>query len=331
MLLFNDVTTRFLSKISILKGLKRILNHHRIKQYGKEDYKLIIGVDKDGIIEASYLSQLMDIPYGLISYEISFTEETGINFKSEEIDACKHIDFAVCQDEVRSLFLSEENHIHFEKIIHIPVAGRGEKKGKKTQYLHKLLNIPLDKKIALFMGSVAKWSMISELVQSVDNWPDEWVLVLHHRYGLNSLFRNIQSKKIYISGESYPKPDDLSRLLHSVDLGIAFYKPTFEGIYSGNNLKHLGLSSGKISTYLQHGVPVLTNENGMISDYIRLYDAGIVVHDFDDIPESLKIIDKIDHYENCYKLFDEKINLELFIDPLLKTIMDLLTTDDPSA
>lgn len=329
MLLYDDRVTRILSKISVLKGIKRILDHHRIRLYDRENYKLIIGVDRDGIIDASYLSQLMDIPYGLISYEIFFRDETSINFKNEEIDACKHIDFAVCQDEVRSSFLSEENHIPLEKIINIPVAGRGIKKWETTQYLHNTLNIPFDKKIALFMGSVAKWSMISELLQSVGNWPEEWVLVLHNRYGLNShvnkLIGNGHSKSIYISSESYPKPEDLSKMLHSVDLGIALYKPTFEGIYSGNNLKYLGLSSGKIATYLQHGVPVLTNEKGLISNYIREYRAGFIIGDIDEISSVLKSINLKESYrEGIYTLFKEKMDLDQQITRLLKTIEKMI-------
>jgi hypothetical protein len=286
--------------------------------------KLIIGVDRDGIIEASFLSQLMGIPCGFISYEIFFKDETGSNFKKEEIGACKYIDFAVCQDDVRSSSLSEENHIPFEKIIQIPVAGRGLKKGEKTRYLHTLLNIPFDKKIALFMGSIVKWSMIRELVQSVDNWPDEWVLVLHNRYGLNTLIRDIQSNKIYISRESYSKPDDLSIMLHSVDLGIALYNPTFEGIYTGKNLKYLGLSSGKIATYLQHGIPVLTNENGLIGDYIREYEAGYIVHKIEEIPELLDKINLSGGQDNCYSLFNKYLNLDMHINPLLNKIEKIL-------
>ena len=325
MRLYDDRITRQLAKISFFKGILRILNYPRFKQLDRENYKLIIGVDRDGIIEASYLSQLMGIPYGFISYEILFGDEIGSIFKKEEIGACKHIDFAVCQDEVRSSSLSEENHIPFEKIIQIPVAGRGLKKGEKTRFLHTLLNIPFDKKIALFMGSIAKWSMIPELVQSVDNWPDEWVLVLHNRYGLNTLIRDIQSKKIYISSESYSKPDDLSIMLHSVDLGIALYNPTFEGIYTGKNLKHLGLSSGKISTYLQHGVPVLTNEIGLLSDYIRSYDAGIVVCDMSEISGFLNRFNLNEHFdEACFNLFSEKLDLNQHIDPLLKKIEGVL-------
>ena len=329
LLLFDERIVKYLSKIPFLKKVSGVLNHIRMDRYGKGAYKLIIGVDREGVIEASYLSQLLGIPYGLISYEIFFRNETSAEFKKEEINACANIDFAVCQDDVRSSLLAEENHIPLEKIINIPVAGRGVKMGGKTQYLHNMLKIPLDKRIALYMGSIAKWSMIEELVQSVNNWPEKWVLILHNRYGINSevrkLIGNEPSKSIYISDESYPTPKDLSEMLHSVNLGIALYNPTFDGIYTGNNLKYLGLSSGKIATYLQHGVPVLTNENGLISDYIRANKAGYVIEDVKEIPELLDSIDRKEcGLKGGYILFKEKLDLDQQIKPLLNKIKNMV-------
>lgn len=328
LLLFDDRIVRVLSKLPILRRFGEVLNRARMNQYSKTDYKLIIGVDRDGIIEASYLSQLLGIPYGLISYEIFFRSETSVEFKTKEINACANIDFAVCQDDVRSSLLAEENHIPLEKIINIPVAGRGMKKGEKARYLHDKLNILPDKKIALYMGSIVSWSMIEELVQGVKNWPEEWVLVIHNRYGMNPRVRefigDVRSKSIYISDDLYPTPRDLSEMLHSVDLGIALYRPTFDGIYTGNNLKHLGLSSGKIATYLQHGVPVLTNENGLISDYIRSNKAGYVIDDVKELPELLDGVGKRCELEGSHILFKEKLDLDLKIRPLVYRIKSML-------
>lgn len=290
-------------------------------------YNLIIGIDRDGIIEASYLSHLLSLPYGLISYEIFFAAESNENFKDIEIQACRDIEFAVCQDNTRSVLLATENRIPLDKIINIPVAGRGKKQGEKTQHLHLQFNIPLEKKIAYFAGSIAKWSMIEELIQSVNDWPKDWVLVLHNRYGLNpqvnELLKGINSESIFISQGSYPKPQDLSIMLHSVDLGIALYKPIYTDIYDGFNLKYLGLASGKIATYLQHGIPVLTNENGLISDLIREYGAGGVIREIKEIPNLIEMIDLEESSERCYALYDQHLDLDNKIQPLLGKIRDL--------
>lgn len=122
------------------------------RSHFKGRYNLIIGVDRDGIIEASYLSRLLNVPYGLISYEIFFESETSKKYKEIEIEACEKIEFAVCQDNLRSSLLAQENRIDLNKIINIPVSGRGIKKREKTKNLHVKLKIPLEKKNCTFCG-----------------------------------------------------------------------------------------------------------------------------------------------------------------------------------
>ena len=116
-------TYTFLFKINKYRGiwgkLLQLLISLTCRQYG-----LILGVDRDGIIAAEIISRLSGIPYALISYEIFFMDEVRQDFKEEEINACKNISFAICQDQVRSKKLSEENKIPEHKIINIPVAGR---------------------------------------------------------------------------------------------------------------------------------------------------------------------------------------------------------------
>ncbi len=85
-------------------------------------FDLVIGVDR-GIIEADEIARLNRKPCGLISYEIFFAEETGLEFKGPEIQACANLEFAICQDRVRSIHLCAQNRIPVEKVVLIPVAG----------------------------------------------------------------------------------------------------------------------------------------------------------------------------------------------------------------
>ena len=149
----------------------------------KNNYDLVIGVDR-GIIPASFIAKMQNIPYGLVSYELYFAAETGHQFKKTEIDACKDLAFAVCQDTLRSSFLSKENNIPVGKILNVPVAGRSIKDGERTHVLHDLTGIDKNRKIALYIGEpTAKWAGFDELIESSDNWNDQWALVLHQRYG----------------------------------------------------------------------------------------------------------------------------------------------------
>jgi glycosyltransferase involved in cell wall biosynthesis len=290
-------------------------------------YDLAIGVDR-GIIDAALIAQANDIEYGLISYEIFFEQETESEFKRPVIKACKWLDFAVCQDPVRARYLAVENGISLEKIINIPVAGRQTREASKSYYLHDKLSIPRDKRIVLFMGSIDKWSGVDLITQSVINWPDPWVLVLHNRYGLDDHTRGYfekykDSNKIFFSTDPVVDPNQLGTLLHCADAGIAFYMPDYQSIYTGMNIEHVGMASGKIATYMQYGVPVIINEIGRMSDCVRKYDLGQVVGDTNNFditlaPEQLPII-----RSNCLEFFGRELDLNMTIKPLLKVLKNL--------
>jgi hypothetical protein len=61
---------------------------------------------------------------------------------------------------------------------------------------------------------------------------------------------------------------------HSVDLGIALYRPTYDKKSLGNNIKYIGLTSGKFAPYLSNGNPVIVNEIDFMSDYELTFKIG---------------------------------------------------------
>ena len=297
-------------------------------------YDLVIGVDR-GIIEASIIAKHQRVPYGLISYEILFSEETGKDYFKLDIDASRDAAFAVCQDRVRSFHLSRENHIPLERIIDIPVAGRSAKQGERTFILHEKLGLPPQTKIALYIGGVTyKWAGIDELITGSDQWPDDWVLVLHQRYSLypKEFINNIASKgkkNVYISPFPFFPFSQLHQLIHSADIGLSFYIPQFQSddISARNNLRYVGLSSGKTSTYLQHGLPILINEVGEMADYTRGENLGRVVGDIRDIHAVLSTLSREELTpcrDNCTSFFKSRLDLDLRIKPLLSTIHRLI-------
>ncbi len=300
----------------------------RIKKYFtllKRKYDFLIGVDA-GILEANKIGNLRNIPVGLISYEIMFADEVSIKSKKKEIKACQSLDFAVCQDSVRANQLSLENKIPLKKIIHIPVAGRSIVTGDKNSYLHRKLQIPLDKKIALFTGAVAKRSMIGKLLDSTATWPEDWVLVVHNRYGMNKATADYyhkykSSQNIYFSRETCDTLENLKLVLKSADIGIALFKPIYDSPFNGKNIEYLGMSSGKIATYLQHGLPIMVNQVGEMSDYVNKYSIGFTISNTNEIPDRLSNYKELRFYrEKCYSFFKEKLDLNITITKLLKKL-----------
>jgi GT2 family glycosyltransferase/Flp pilus assembly protein TadD len=303
---------KFGSSVELINYIKNDLEH----------YDFVIGIDR-GIIEASIIAKIKQIPYGLISYEVFFKDETSREFKEKEIEACKDLIFAVCQDQIRAGQLSSENCITPEKIIFVPVCWRQTGIGKKDYFLYDTLNIDRRKKIALYMGSIDKWTMAEFIIDNFRAWPEDWVLVIHNRYGLDekTLFyyeKNKQFSNIYFSDKPVSNQDKLRRIISSADIGIALYKSQYDGIWTGKNIKYIGMSSGKIASFLQNGVPVIVNEIGIMADYVKKYKLGLVISDC--IKANFSENDLLLWKKNCLKFSKEKLDLNHYMQPVLTNI-----------
>ena len=95
------------TKTKIFRNNNRIFDIDDIQDRSAD---FILGIDRNGIIDAAEIASRLNIRYGLISYEIFFRDECGSRFKRSEIEACKNVEFAVCQDDTRSALLSKENY-----------------------------------------------------------------------------------------------------------------------------------------------------------------------------------------------------------------------------
>ena len=304
--------------------------------YLEDKYDLIIGVDRLGLIWADCFSKGFKSPYALISYEIFFRRETSKLFKLPEIKASKGISFAVVQDDKRAEKLSEENKINKEKLIKIPVTSSFSKPYTKNMSLYHELGIPLDKKILIFIGSVAKWACIDKTLPQLSRFPDSWVLVLHDRYGkvrskINSMLVELNldptsiSEKLYYSNLKLPTTEDMHHLLHSADLGLCTYCPTYSDMYTGDNLKYIGLASGKFMTYLQHGLPIVTISGSQMGEIVKNNRLGFTLDKIQELPDCLTNYDSSEAqsmHKDCYDYFNREFSFSLFKERLLSKVRE---------
>jgi hypothetical protein len=109
--------------------------------------------------------------------------------------------------------------------------------------LNEHFGIPADRRIAIFAGSVDEWTLARRLVESPLLWPDDWVLVMHHRYGhiwdWQRLARYRMPTRFYLSQDSFPTIEGLGHMLHGADLGIALYHPTYDSHWTGRNVARI--------------------------------------------------------------------------------------------
>ena len=248
-------------------------------------YDLIIGVDRQGLIEASYLHRLTKTPYVFFSFEIMFALETSAAYKELEREAARAVKTWFVQDELRAQKLQEENILDNERRFIIPLASTGIAEVSQSR-LRDQLGVPHDKKVIIAIGSVSIWSLIHETLLSVETWPEDWVLIVHERYGLTSKklakelvrLQPLIGTKIFVSDAASVLVDDMGQILAGVDAGLAFYSPDFRTPYTGKNLQYLGFASGKISTYLRYGIPVIMNDIGEVAVEAEKYNFGFVLN-----------------------------------------------------
>ena len=278
-------------------------------------YDLIIGVDREGLIAAGLLSQMTGTPFEFFSFEILFESETSLAFKSLERDAAKLVSRWFIQDELRAHHLQLETGLDSATRMLLPLASSGAGLSS-IERLRDRLGIPLDKKVAIAIGSFASWSMTQDIVSSVAKWPEDWVLIIHERYGrtaeeftaIGCEPSGLVNGKLYLSNFSSTMVDDMGFILAGVSVGLACYKPDYKGAYTGKNLKYLGLASGKISTFMRYGVPILMNEIGLYADLAREHSFGLVIKESNDISALLPLFKNDSWGINAFNFYEAHLD-----------------------
>ncbi len=290
-------------------------------------YDLIIGVDREGLIDAHHLSRLTKVPYVFFSFEIMFANETSEKFKRYEREAAASVRLWLVQDSDRALHLSRENGLDMKNVFLCPVSSPGSP-SLPLRRLRDALSIPPEKKVAIVIGSIASWSMADRILASVISWPDDWVLLVHERYGrtleLVERFGGNTSRllgsKIFVNNEPVDAVDDMGAVLSGADVGLAFYQPDYKSPFTGRNLEVLGLASGKVATYLRHGIPVLMNSIGRYAVDAKRRGFGVVVDSAHDIPAALANTDWRGPSVRAREYFDKEIDADLFVPHLFNRL-----------
>lgn len=284
-------TKRWINRSSTLARSIQVWWLHR-----GSPYRCFVGVDPEGLSQAYFLARFIRVPIVYYSLELLLSNElsnsTEEHLKKREISLSRKAPFIIIQDRERAQLLAEDNQIPIEKFVLVPNAPLGPARQKLSCYWHQQFGLSPDHRIVLHAGSLGKWTGIEEIVDSVRAWPENWVLVVHTRYDGQSSADVERLRSLAIPGRVLfsLKPvfrQEYDALVDGADIGVAFYVPTAGSPYTGRNIQSIGLSSGKIASYLRAGLPVIVNDTASISELVQGEGCGISVREAQDIGKAI--------------------------------------------
>ncbi|MCB0726133.1 MAG: hypothetical protein KDD00_01615 [Ignavibacteriae bacterium] len=312
----------------ILKLVKQYLELYRILRINN-DVKALICVDPMGIVFGGRIKKIINMKLIYASFEIFFEDEIKDPDKKQikklEKEYSKKSEFIVIQDIEREKLLKSANDLGSGiKFLHIPVSPEKIPEPYGNTDMKKELNIPENKTIIVYSGSLQNWSGIKKILALFPcKWDNDHWLLIHTHNDLpegnetKDMIRKLISDKQNISFHNKPFTDfsEYSEFLSGCDIGLAVYFPNYEDSFSGKNVEEIGLSSGKFSTYIMLGKPTITTSNKIYNSLNEKYNFGYIIDSADEIKEGIYNI--ISGYESkvsgCNNLYNEVLDPEVSI------------------
>jgi hypothetical protein len=256
-----------------------------LARHARAPYRCLIGVDPRGLVIARDMAALIGVPLAyyslelLLSYELDKEEDRAL--KAQERAASQKAAFSIIQDEERARLLIRDNQLAPDKVVTVPNAPLGPACRRRSDYLRRRFDIPAHKRIVLHAGNLGAPMGSHQLVHSTREWPDDWVLVCHTRLRyaesgrsyLAALRYLAHPDRVIFSTEPVPQSEYLD-LVCSADVGVAFYCPTPGLSLWQDNIRYIGLSSGKFAYHLSVGTPVLVNDANSLRQLVETYRCG---------------------------------------------------------
>ena len=252
----------------------------------------IIATDPPSLWAAAINSRKTGNPYIYSVRELFLSGDTrnvvDKAVKYLERRANKKAFYTVEFDDVRAGLLKDDNGLRPESMLVVPNAPPGNAERKNVHYFHKKFQIPIAKKIVLYTGGIADYNLTYEIMNTVDSWPLDVLLVMHC-WGAQKDIEQLKryatrfQREIFFSTEMMPF-SEIANLYASCNVGLALYGD------GDLNHKYTGLSSGKMFNFLKECVPVITNNTVACKKAIGENGCGICINDLSEISNAIKII-----------------------------------------
>jgi glycosyltransferase involved in cell wall biosynthesis len=302
------------------------------ERFQKCQYSIIIGMESSGLIAAALARKRWQPETPLIYYNLELLQhqlEARPNrhitkhFETLCVQDCR---FTVIADEHRGRVFRRVNRLPECTMRYLPVCTEGEPVKTKGTLFHKQFQLSPEARIVLYAGNIySPWALTEEIVQSVGDWPTQYVLVLHTWLmdtEDNPCFRKIKAmadaRRVFFSTQPVP-PEEVPELMSSADVGLAFYQPLDE------NFTEIGASSNKLAQYARAGLPVIASNFPSIARVLERFHSGICVDQPAGIGAALKaILEGYDGFRRgAFESYENNYRFSAKFKPLLEEIESL--------
>lgn len=315
----------------LFSSLVRMPESLRSKRYKDNNYDVVFAISQLGLIYAWRYWQGTGVPIIYLNDEIRFGKE-GRNaavrlykrvLKWLEVRANQSAAFSIIQDEERADLLAEANRIDRASIMILPNAMAGKSGRLESRYLQERFGLPESAIILLSVGMVSPFFYSLELVQAARNWPVNYRLILHSRYNqMNEpYFQQVQLNADHLRTLFSLAPvsfAELDQLISSAHIGLALYADF------GPNITSVGKSSGKVSSFLKNGIPVIAQDFPSFS-WIEQEGCGICVSNLEEvIPSAQRILaDYRTYSENAMRTYDNYLSIDKYFEQIRSKMKEI--------
>lgn len=259
----------------------------------KKSYRFAIGFDPLGVVAAAAQRLVFGTPYAYHSLEIfSVSPETRWKLrllKMLERWVARRALLCLSQDARRSAILASDLGVPPERFAVVTNGPIGPAMPERSSYLQRKLEIDEGKTLVLAVGSLMRETWIDKILDCVDAWPPDCVLVLHGWIPDAGFAEQIRAEaakrpgRVYVSTELLPDADKF-QVFRSAAIGLVCYEP------ADVNLKYAAGSSGKLFDFMRAGVPVVANDIPGMHDLVAGNACGIVVQSAGQIGEAISAL-----------------------------------------
>jgi glycosyltransferase involved in cell wall biosynthesis len=299
-----------------------------LRFFEKHHYVCLIGVDTEGLISATAVGLLKNIPVLYWSLEITFLNDfndwTRRMLKRLERVCHRKALLTIIQDQERAQSLMAENGVN-SKIAVVPNGPLGPRPQLSSNHFQRKFDLPSSQRIILQAGMIGPEALSLELASVVSAWPSTWTLILHERAKRDPshpYLKKVQKAggdRVLLSLEPVPY-DELDFLISSGHIGIIVYDKKL-----GPNYSLMTTASGKLGHYLRCGLPVVCIDLPGLREIMSKYQCGLVVEDLQDVGQAIETIFRhYDFYEaNAVKCYEEVYEFRVHFRQVLQVIETL--------